>query len=95
MKIDSFELYVAKLELKKPFITSLGVINYSDHIFLKVFSEDGEFGWGECSPAYFINGETVETCLAISKKLTDSIAEENYEFAARVRDEIKMTIQAY
>ena len=73
MKIDSFELYVAKLELKKPFITSLGVINYSDHIFLKVFSEDGEFGWGECSPAYFINGETVETCLAISKKLTDSI----------------------
>ena len=25
----------------------------------------------------------------LNKKLTDSIAEENYEFAARVRDEIK------
>ena len=40
MKIDSFELYAAKLELKKPFITSLGVIESSDHIFLKVISED-------------------------------------------------------
>lgn len=73
MRINSFELYVSKLELKKPFITSLGEINYSDHIFLKVISEDGEFGWGECSPTYFINGETIDTCLVISKKLTDSI----------------------
>ena len=46
MKIDSFELYTAKLELKKPFITSLGVIESSDHIFLKVISENGEYGWG-------------------------------------------------
>ena len=73
MRIDSFELYTAKLELKKPFITSLGVIESSDHIFLKVISENGEYGWGECAPAHDINGETIETCLSISKKLTDSI----------------------
>ncbi len=50
MIIDYFELYTAKLKLKKPFITSLGVIEFSDHIFLKVYSENGEFGWGECAP---------------------------------------------
>ena len=73
MIIDYFELYTAKLKLKKPFITSLGVIEFSDHIFLKVYSENGEFGWGECAPTHDINGETIETCLAVSKQLTDSI----------------------
>ena len=46
MKVHSFELYTAKIKLKKPFITSLGVIEYSDHIFLKVISDTGEFGQG-------------------------------------------------
>ena len=55
MIIDYFELYTAKLKLKKPFITSLGVIEFSDHIFLKVYSENGEFGWGECAPTHDIN----------------------------------------
>ena len=73
MVIDSFELYAAKLKLKKPFITSLGVIEFSDHIFLKVFSDRGEFGWGECAPTHDINGETIDTCLAVSKQLTNSI----------------------
>ena len=73
MIVDSFELYVAKLKLKKPFITSLGVIKFSEHIFLKVYSESGEFGWGECAPTHYINGETIDTCLAVAKKLTDSI----------------------
>ena len=65
MKIDSFELYTAKLELKKPFITSLGVIESSDHIFLKVISENGEYGWGECAPAHDINGAVSYTHLTL------------------------------
>ena len=28
---------------------------------------------GRCAPTHDINGETIETCLSISKKLTDSI----------------------
>mgnify|MGYP001300898762 CR=1 FL=1 len=39
MVIDSFELYVAKIKLKKPFITSLGIIKFSEHIFLKVYQK--------------------------------------------------------
>ena len=73
MKVHSFELYTAKIKLKKPFKTSLGVIKYSDHIFLKVISDTGEFGWGECAPTHDINGETIDTCIALSKQLTNSI----------------------
>ena len=73
MLIKSVDIYSCKLELKKPFITSLGSSKKSDHIFIKVLLKDGTFGWGECSPSNTINGENINTCLAVAPSLCRSI----------------------
>ena len=73
MLIKSVDIYSCKLELKKPFITSLGSSKKSDHIFIKVLLKDGTFGWGECAPSNTINGENINTCLALAPSLCRSI----------------------
>ncbi len=69
MKIDQIEIYHAVLKLKQPFITSLGYRDQADNVFVRVRTDQGIDGWGECSPYPPINGETVKTCFVIGELL--------------------------
>ena len=73
MKIKSIDIFNCELKLKKVFITSLGPIQSSHHIFIRVVLEDGTYGWGECAPSNTINGENIKTCLSIAPDLCKSI----------------------
>lgn len=69
MHIKKITFYKATIELKEPFITSLGSEDFSSHIFVKVLADNGQFGWGECAPYQRINTETIETCLVVAPLL--------------------------
>ncbi|MCC6939448.1 MAG: dipeptide epimerase [Flavobacteriales bacterium] len=72
-KATRFHLYSLRIPLKVPFVTSLGSSDSVESVVLKVEDEDGRIGWGECNPFWPINGETVETCLAVGKHLAKAL----------------------
>ncbi len=69
MKITSVEFYHAKLKLKQPFITSLGFRDHANNMYVRIQTDKGLEGWGECSPYAPINGETVDTCFLIGEMI--------------------------
>jgi L-alanine-DL-glutamate epimerase-like enolase superfamily enzyme len=73
MRIKEFQIYTAQIPLNRPFVTSLGPEPYSEHIFVRVVLDNDVFGWGECAPSNTINGEILETCLALVPKLTQAL----------------------
>lgn len=64
--IDSLELFVVKLPLVEPFVTSVAIETHKEALLLKISSE-GIDGWGECvaSPDPYYSSETNETALHI------------------------------
>lgn len=68
-KIDSAELYILKVPLVYPFVTSIKKLTHKEVLILKLNSEDYS-GWGECTadidPFYYY--ETTETAINITEK---------------------------
>ncbi len=64
MRLDQITLKLVRLPLVRPFQTSSSRKEHLDHILVRVVTEDGVVGWGECaSPADpFYCPETTETC---------------------------------
>lgn len=69
MKIKSVELFLATFKLKQTFTTSLGSRDHNLNVFVRLKTDNGLIGWGECSPNPKINGETADTCMAIGQLL--------------------------
>jgi L-Ala-D/L-Glu epimerase / N-acetyl-D-glutamate racemase len=69
VKIDQIAFYHAQLKLKQPFTTSLSTRTHANNVFVRIRTNEGIIGWGECSPNLHINGETIETCFAVGKLL--------------------------
>jgi o-succinylbenzoate synthase len=65
--IQKIELYKLSIPLKEPFTTSLGTETSAENILLKIFTDAGIIGFGECSPYMPINGESVDTCLLVGQ----------------------------
>lgn len=64
MKITRIEVFRANLPLKRPFRISLGVVEVTDTVFVRLHGEDGLYGMGEANPIAQIVGETMGTVLA-------------------------------
>ncbi len=64
MKITCVEIFRANLPLKRPFRISLGLIDVTDTVFVRVHGEDGHYGMGEANPLAPVVGETMGTTLA-------------------------------
>ncbi len=77
MKIRSIELFLAEIKLKQTFTTSLGSRDYTRNIFVRIKSDNGLIGWGECSPNPKINGETAETCMIIGELLSNALIDQD------------------
>lgn len=67
LTIQQIELYKLSIPLIEPFITSLGRDDNAENVLIKVITKEGIIGFGECSPYMPINGESVDTCLAVGK----------------------------
>ena len=64
MRLDQITLNLVRLPLVHPFQTSSSRKQHLEHILVRVATDDGVVGWGECaSPADpFYCPETTETC---------------------------------
>lgn len=65
--IQQVELYKLSIPLKEPFVTSLGTDVSADNVLVKIITNRGIIGFGECSPYMPINGESQDTCYMVGQ----------------------------
>lgn len=65
--IEEIALYKLSIPLIEPFITSLGVDETADNVLVKIKTNAGITGFGECSPYMPINGESQDTCFLVGQ----------------------------
>lgn len=67
LTIQQIELYKFSIPLKEPFITSLGTDTAAENVLVKIITNKGITGFGECSPYMPINGESQDTCFIVGQ----------------------------
>jgi len=67
LTISKIELYKLSIPLIEPFVTSLGVDTAAENVLVKIFTQEGLVGYGECSPYMPINGESQDTCFIVGQ----------------------------
>jgi L-alanine-DL-glutamate epimerase-like enolase superfamily enzyme len=67
LKIQRVELYKLLIPLKEPFIISLGPIYNAQNVMVRIHTDGGFTGCGECSPFMSINGESIDTCFIVGQ----------------------------
>ncbi|AWW00874.1 dipeptide epimerase [Arcticibacterium luteifluviistationis] len=77
MVISKIEIFKSPIKLKKPFVISLGEMKYADNIIVKIYTNSGLEGIGECSPFLPINGESMETCFVVGQYLAKVLKGKN------------------
>lgn len=76
MIITHTDIY--KLSIKmEPFTIATGTMHYAQNVFIRIHTDAGIYGVGECSAFPFIVGETQETCLIIARDIATLIKGEN------------------
>jgi len=66
MKITHTEIYRFSIPME-PFVIATGTMHFAQNVFIRVYTDAGIYGVGECSAFPMIVGETQETCLAMAK----------------------------
>lgn len=66
MAIIKTEIYKFSIPMR-PFTIATGTMHYAQNIFIRVHTENGMFGVGECSAFPMIVGETQATCFEMAK----------------------------
>lgn len=66
MKITHTEIYRFSIPME-PFVIATGTMHYAQNVLVRIFTDAGIHGVGECSAFPMIVGETQETCLAMAK----------------------------
>ncbi|MEN7548481.1 dipeptide epimerase [Rapidithrix thailandica] len=75
--IKKIELYPSEIPLKAPFITSLEQLEYAANVIVRIHTNHGFIGYGECSPFKTINGESMETGMAVGQYLAKALLRQN------------------
>jgi len=65
--IRQVELYKLSIPLKEPFITSLAREDNVSNLLIKIITDKGIIGFGECSPYLPVNGESQDTCFIVGQ----------------------------
>lgn len=66
MKISQTEIYKFSIPMK-PFTIATGTMHYAQNIFIRIYTDEGITGCGECSAFPVIAGETQNTCFEMAK----------------------------
>lgn len=77
MKISRIEIYKSPIKLKEPFVISLGLLEFAENIFVIIRTDEGIFGYGECSPFKTINGESMDTGFIVAQYLANELKGKN------------------
>jgi len=72
-RIERIEVFPVRIKLIKPFIISLGRVDYAENVFVKITSSSGVTGFGECCPFRTINGESSETAVIVAGYLIEAL----------------------
>lgn len=77
LRIEHIELYKLSIPLKEPFVTSLGTDVAAENVLVKIFTDKGITGFGECSPYMPINGENQDTCFIVGQHFARALKGKN------------------
>jgi len=66
LNITHIDIYRFSIPMQ-PFTIATGTMNYAQNVFIRVHTNAGFYGVGECSAFPMIVGETQETCLAMAR----------------------------
>lgn len=72
MKIVRTEIYRYNIKME-PFVIATGTMYHASNVLIKVFTDEGIVGIGECSPFPFIVGETQDTCMVMLKYFAEHV----------------------
>jgi len=66
MKITHIEIYRFSIPME-PFVIATGTMHFAQNVLIRVHTDKGIYGVGECSAFPMIVGETQDTCIAMAK----------------------------
>lgn len=66
MKITHTEIFRFSIRME-PFAISAGTMHFAQNVFIRIHTDEGMYGVGECSAFPVIVGETQETCLVMAR----------------------------
>ncbi len=69
IKITDVEIIKLNIPYKEPFVISLGVIESATNVVIKIHTNKGITGIGECAPFVYIVGETQETVFVLAQQI--------------------------
>ncbi|MDZ4752754.1 MAG: dipeptide epimerase [Flavobacteriales bacterium] len=75
--IKKISLYKFSIPLIEPFVTSLGTDVSAENVLVKITTENGLVGFGECSPYMPINGESQDTCFIVGQYFAKALKGKN------------------
>ncbi|WP_295649607.1 dipeptide epimerase [uncultured Mucilaginibacter sp.] len=67
MRISYTDIYRFSIPMV-PFTIATGTMNYAQNVFIRVYTDAGIYGVGECSAFPMIVGETQDTCLLMARE---------------------------
>ena len=73
--IARIEIIPMRIKLRKPFVISLGSVYHAENVVVKIKTRSGLTGFGECCPFRSINGESIETAMAVARYLINSLVD--------------------
>ncbi|MFN4285056.1 MAG: mandelate racemase/muconate lactonizing enzyme family protein [Lacibacter sp.] len=73
-RIAQIDIFQLSIPLHQPFVISLGPQYDAANVFIRITTQNGLVGWGECSPYMSINGESMETCAIVGRYLAQALA---------------------
>lgn len=94
MRITEISLYKLSIPLIKPFITSLGRDDDALNVVVRIRTESGLIGFGECSPYMPINGESQGTCYLVGQLLAKALLNHDALDIKGVNDRMDSIIHA-
>jgi L-alanine-DL-glutamate epimerase-like enolase superfamily enzyme len=77
LTIRQISLYKFDIPLIDPFVTSLGVDTAALNMLVRITTDQGHVGFGECSPYMPINGESVDTCAVVGRYFATALRGKN------------------
>lgn len=77
MKITSVEIYKFNVPLLEPFVIAIETITNAESILIKMNTDSGIYGWGECNPYRSILGETQASCFEVGQFLAKILKGKN------------------
>lgn len=76
MKITHTEIFRFSIPMN-PFVIATGTMDYAQNVLIKIYTDTGIYGIGECSAFPMIVGETQETCLTMAKDFAKILLNKN------------------